>query len=367
MQPYLSRLQHLQSVLPTGTVAFIAHTNHIFYLTGFQAVTTNEREAYLVISSNSVTLFAAAFSPLPEYLDQETTLPLSLERTLRMSKVHQVIQSLHPESLLIDEEHLFLSEAKELEHQCKENSKTIPPFQAFDHQLLWDMRMFKDEHEIVHVKKAASIVREAIQDVLQSLKAGMTEKEIAFTLETTFRRLGASGPAFPTIVAFGEHAALPHYQPGDTQLQDNTSVLIDCGACVQGYNSDMTRTVWFGDTPSQEFLDVKEVVDAAYTTGVKLLRQKFSQDKEVTASDLDKAVRDFIEHKGYGQNYIHTTGHGIGLEVHEPPSIYLAHKIPLLKNMTITIEPGVYLPGKLGYRHENTIFISGQAVEELTQ
>ena len=367
MQPYLSRLQQLQSVLPPRAVALIAHTSHIFYLTGFQAITTNEREAYLVVSSSSATLFAAAFSPLPEYLEQKTTRALSVERTLRMSKVCEVMQSLHPASVLFDEEHIFFSEAKELEHQFKEHAKTTLPLQALDHQLLWNMRMFKDTHEMTHLKKAAVIVREALRDVLQRLKIGITEKEIAFRLETALRKLGASGPAFPTIVAFGEHGALPHYQPGDIPLQENTSVLIDCGACVEGYNSDMTRTVWFGDTPSQEFLEVKEVVDAAYKTGVELLRRKYSKHEGITASDLDIAVREFIDQKGYGENYIHTTGHGIGVEVHEPPSIYVTRKIPLLKHMVITIEPGIYLPGKLGYRHENTIFISNQAVEELTQ
>jgi Xaa-Pro aminopeptidase len=367
MQPYLSRLQQLQTTVQTGQVVLIAHPNHIFYLTGFQAITANEREAYFVVSSTSATLFAAAFSPLPQYLEQEKSLPLSLERTLRISKVHEVIQSLHPHTLLLDEEHLFLSEAKELEHQFKQSDTLTPPFKALDHQQLWDMRMLKDEHEMTYLKKAAVIVCETLQNVLQSLRVGITEKEIAFTIEATFRKLGADGPAFPTIVAFGEHGALPHYQPGNTPLQNNTSVLIDCGACVEGYNSDMTRTVWFGDTPSQEFLDVKQIVDTAYNTGVELLRRKYSQDQGITAADLDKAVREFIESKGYGKNYIHTTGHGIGLEVHEPPSLYLAHNTPLLKKMVVTIEPGIYLPGKLGYRHENTIFISGQAVEELTQ
>src|SRR6185369_4782244 len=136
------------------------------------------------------------------------------------------------------------------------------------------------------------------------------------------RQLGAEGPAFPTIVAFGAHATLPHHQPGATKLTSETSVLIDCGASVEGYNSDITRTVWFGKKTTPDYLKVKDIVDRAYQIGIECLQQRDLQNKTLTAKDIDVAVRGFISDAGYGNEYIHTTGHGIGLEVHEPPSVY---------------------------------------------
>lgn len=368
MHPYTQRQHSLQSTLPVGTAVLFADTSVIQYFTGFRAITATEREGYLLISHDQVQLFTAGFSPVPSHLESESLIEgFTLTRTINLTRVATAIHTSGVTSLQVDEAHLYVAEVKELQHHLIGITEQAFETTAFDYAHIWKLRMRKDDAEQGLIRKACSITHQVLDETLSSLRIGQSEQEIAIQIEHRFRELGADGPAFPSIVAFGEHAALPHYQPNNTRLESNTTVLIDCGARVAGYNGDMTRTVWFGDTPSEEFQTIQRAVDTAYRKGYALLKSRFQAAQVITAGELDTVVREHIREEGYGDAFIHTTGHGIGLDVHESPSIYQTNHLPLSESMIITIEPGVYLPGKMGYRYENTILLTSQDAEELTQ
>jgi len=367
MQIYTHRLQQLQQQLTEQQAVLLADPAALGYLTGFRILTTNEREGYLLITRTSVMLFAAAFSPLPEYLEQPI-LPqgMIVQRTLQLLAIASHLFQSQIEQLFLDENFLTITELYTLQkHLIQVGAKTT--LAAFDSQPLWNLRIQKDAQEVMLMKQAGQVVKTALDEVLSRLTIGQTEQDIASALEYRFRQLGAEGPAFPTIVAFDNHASLPHYQPGKTALAPEMAVLIDCGACVEGYNSDITRTVWFGKATSDQFKQLQQVVDAAYLKGRDFLNKMIQTHHPILARDLDEEVRSFIEQAGFGQQYIHTTGHGIGWEVHEPPSLYRTNSMQLQEQMVITIEPGIYLPGELGYRHEDTFLITSQGLEVLTQ
>ncbi|MBW7944615.1 M24 family metallopeptidase [Patescibacteria group bacterium] len=374
-QPYEHRIHTLQKQLQPRQAFLITQPADLTYLTGFQPVTHNEREGLLLVTLGNAELFAAAFSPLPLYVEEAVvtgrTLPfLKVYRTTNFTKIALSISQAKVDELILDETGIFLAESRQLQIQLEAiavDQTTPPSFTPLQRQSIWKQRTIKDEGEVKLIRKAAQIANKALAEILQTLQEDQTEKEIAHRFETKLRLLGADGPAFPTIVAFGEHATLPHHQPGDTKLTKETPVLIDCGAAVSGYNSDMTRTVWFGEHPSAEFLKVKTVVDQAYQLGLETLQQRTLEKKDLAARDIDTAVRHFITDAGYGNEFIHTTGHGIGIEVHEPPSIYQTNPELIEDNMVITIEPGIYLPKLLGYRYENTVLVTSKAPEELTK
>lgn len=368
MHLYTQRQRALQDTLAVGTAVLLADTSIINYFTGFRAITASEREGYLLLSRNKAGLFTAAFSPVPSYLE-EKILPESfvLTRTINLARVAASLHTWGITTLQTDDAHLFVAELKELKQHSSGTGEHAYETTPFDMASIWKLRMVKDEAEQRLINKACAITRQVLDETLSSLEEGQSEQEVAVRMEFRFRELGADGAAFPTIVAFGAHAALPHYQPGKTRLERNTAVLIDCGARVEGYNGDMTRTIWFGDTPSQEFQKIQAIVDSAYAAGYELLRTSFRENTTLTAGELDAAVREHIDTNGYGSAFIHTTGHGIGLDVHEPPSIYQTTPTSLTPGMVITIEPGIYLPGQLGYRFENTILLTSQDTEELTE
>jgi Xaa-Pro dipeptidase len=369
MTSYARRIQQLQTHLSPQQAVLLTQAPDLLYFTGFQVVTSNEREGFLVVTQKSATLFAAAFSPIPAYLSAQTPPDfITVHRTMNLIKIAVLIASTQVNELIIDETGIFFSEVKELQKALQEiKNNSLTTFSSLNRQWVWEQRTIKDNSEIELIRKAGQIIHQALEETLAALQKDQTEKEIANKLEQRLRELGADEPAFPTIVAFGEHATLPHHQPGNIPLSEETSVLIDCGAAVDGYNSDITRTVWFCKKVPAEFEKIKAIVDQAYQIGVDLLFQRQNRSEPLLASDIDRAVRSFIEEKGYGQYYIHTTGHGIGIDVHEPPSLYQTNNFVTHDGMVVTIEPGIYLPGKFGYRYENTFLLTSQGAEELTQ
>lgn len=375
MQPYAHRIHTLQQQLQPSQAFLLTLAADLTYYTGFRPVTHNEREGFLLVTIGSAELFAAAFSPLPAYLEESLVAQQPLEylavtRATHLARVAASIAKAKVKELIVDDTGIYSSEAKLLQAHVAstQNPQELSlPFRHLDRQLIWKQRSLKDDGELQHLRKAAQIAKQALEETLTSLRVGQTEKDVAHFFDMRLYQLGAEGPAFPTIVAFGEHATLPHHQPGHTKLTNEITVLIDCGAMVEAYNSDITRTVWFGEKPSDDFLKIKNIVDQAYKVGLEQLQLRDLEHKTLTASDIDRAVRHYITDAGYGDEYIHTTGHGIGLEIHEPPSVYQTNTQLIEDNMVITIEPGIYVPQVLGYRYENTVLVTSKAPEELTK
>lgn len=218
------------------------------------------------------------------------------------------------------------------------------PLQAQDASGVFDtLRMIKSAEEQAFLKEAGRRTSLAIAATHKRLSRGMTESEVANILEQEFRRLGVQGDG---LVQFGPSAALPHGGPGDRRLAAGNVVLIDAGCRVRGYTSDVTRTVSFG-TPSDEVRKVYAVVERAQLAGIEAVKAG------TAAETVDRAARRVIEEAGYGAFFTHRLGHGLGMDGHEPPYLVRGNAVPLIPGNTVTIEPGVYLPGKFGVRIED--------------
>jgi Xaa-Pro aminopeptidase len=225
-----------------------------------------------------------------------------------------------------------------------------------------ESRLIKSAEEIEKLRQAAILGLEGYHVILEALRPGVTEKEMVVELEIFWKRAGGSGVAFSPIVAFGENSSKPHYHPSDRVLAPNEAVLIDIGVTLDHYHSDMTRVYFFGK-PDPKVEEIYAIVKEAQARALQLCKPATS------IRDLDAAARDYITEKGFGEQFVHSLGHGIGLEVHEAPRVYKEGPdvdLQLQPGMVITIEPGIYLPGLGGVRIEDTVVITESGHLNLT-
>ncbi len=225
------------------------------------------------------------------------------------------------------------------------------------------LRMIKDADEIILLKKAAHLAYQGYQHVLSQLRIGVTEIELANALEFFWKERGARKMAFEPIIAFGANSSKPHYRCSDTPLKMNDHVLIDIGVMLSDYCSDMTRVHFFG-TPPKEIATIYPLVEEAKNRALAACRPG------MLIGELDTIARSYLTANGYANEFCHSLGHGLGLEVHEPPSIRehnKFHNLKLAAGMVITIEPGLYLPKIGGVRLEDTILITTDGYENLTK
>ncbi|MEL6498869.1 MAG: Xaa-Pro peptidase family protein [Planctomycetota bacterium] len=226
--------------------------------------------------------------------------------------------------------------------------------------LLTEMRIIKDASEISGIRAAIRLQEAAMLSTLENIGPGMTELEICAWLEWEMKTRGASGPAFGTIVGAKASGSLPHYMPGDVRTAKNTSLLIDWGAELNGYRGDMTRVFAFGRWP-KEIKEIYSIVSDAHEKAAAAIRPG------VTNRELDSIAREHITQHGYGDEFSHSLGHGIGLETHEAPGLgQLAPEIEMRPGMVITIEPGVYLPGVGGVRIEDDYAVTERGRRNLS-
>lgn len=214
------------------------------------------------------------------------------------------------------------------------------------------MAAIKSDEELKYIRKACDIAEKSWLNVLPFIKEGITEKQLAAELEYNFRKLGASGTSFDTIVAFGKNAAVPHHETGDTKLKKNQCVLMDFGCLYKGYCSDMTRTMFFGE-PDEEFEKVYLATLLAHKTAAENIKAG------ITGREADKYARDVLDSLGYGKYFTHSLGHGIGVNIHEFPTLSPRGEAVLEDGMVFSDEPGVYLNGKFGVRIEDSCYLKG--------
>jgi Xaa-Pro aminopeptidase len=216
------------------------------------------------------------------------------------------------------------------------------------------LRTVKDEAEIALLARACAITCEAFADVLSSIVPGRSERQLAVLLERAMIDHGAEAVAFDTIVASGPNGAIPHHSPGERAFAAGDLITVDCGARYGGYHADMTRTVALGD-PDGWQREIYEAVAAAQRAGVAAAMPG------ADVADVDDTARSIIEAAGHGDHFQHGLGHGVGLEVHEAPIIGYGRTGRLAKRVPVTIEPGIYLPGKGGVRIEDTLIVGAGA------
>lgn len=226
--------------------------------------------------------------------------------------------------------------------------------------LVENLRRVKDPGEVDRVAAAASAADAAFADVRPRLAEGPTERQVALELEIAMRRRGASGPSFDAIVAAGPNGAKPHHRPTDHRIRPGELVVVDFGAVVDGYCSDMTRTVCVGEPPPAQ-LRMVEVVTASQRAGVAAVRAG------VEAKRVDAACRGVIDDAGWADAFVHPTGHGVGLEIHERPRVAAGSGDELQAGDVVTVEPGVYLPSIGGVRVEDTLAVEDEGCRVLTR
>ncbi len=213
-----------------------------------------------------------------------------------------------------------------------------------------EARKIKEPEELEKIKKAAKIASDALENAINKIKEGMTESELASEVAYSMMRLGASGPSFNTIVAFGENSAIPHYSPGDKKLKKGDFVLIDYGALYNRYCSDVTRTMVFGNA-SDEQRDIYETVKEAQQKSMDAIKAGMN------GRDVDGIARSIIDEK-YPGRFIHSLGHGVGMDVHDHPALSPSYDFILKRNMVVTVEPGIYIPETGGVRIEDDVVVT---------
>ena len=217
-------------------------------------------------------------------------------------------------------------------------------------RIVEELRTVKDETEIALLARACAITSEAFGAVLTGIAPGRTEREFAILLERAMIDHGAEAPAFDTIVASGPNGAIPHHVPAGRPFGAGDLITIDCGARYGGYHADMTRTVALGE-PAAWQRDIYDLVAAAQRAGVE------AATVGTDVSVVDAAARDLIANAGHGDHFSHGLGHGVGLEVHEAPAIGYSRTGTLVDGVPVTVEPGIYLPGRGGVRIEDTLVV----------
>lgn len=226
--------------------------------------------------------------------------------------------------------------------------------------LVETMRQIKDPGEIARMAAAASIADDALALVRPRLAEGITERDIALELDFAMRKGGAEGSSFETIVASGPNGAKPHARPGDRKVAPGELVVIDFGALVDGYCSDMTRTLCVGPPASATVARMVEVVAEAQLAGVAAVRSG------ATCKEVDEACRSIIAEAGWADAFLHGTGHGVGLEIHEDPRVASTSEEVLATGQVVTVEPGVYLSDVGGVRIEDTVVVAENGCRILT-
>ncbi|MBI2031833.1 MAG: aminopeptidase P family protein [Candidatus Levybacteria bacterium] len=347
------RLDRLKSIITKNNLdaIVISSVPNIIYLTGYSGFSYFEREAFLIITSRENFLltdgrYSEAVSKVPGFNLLEISNSNSLDDVLK-------ILSKKIKRIGLEEDDVTLSEGK----RFKKYFKLHP---AKD---LVSLRTVKSEDEIKKIKIACRIGDETFSFILGKIKQGISEKEVAHQVEMFVKEKGAD-LSFPSIVAFGKNSSIPHYQTGNEKLRINNMVLLDFGVRVDNYCSDMTRTIFFGKA-DKKIKEIYNTVSTSQQLTIKQLNNLLIDKKTFEASFIDSIARNHIVKQGF-PTIPHSLGHGVGIEVHEPPRLSPRSNEILKNGMVFSIEPGIYLPNIGGVRIEDLVFIRDNKIELLT-
>ena len=326
----------------------VAANSNIEYLCGFTG-----SYGFLLISPDSAVLYTDG-----RYTTQAKTQALGVavcESTQRpLDQLISDLKKQRVQRLGVEENRISYALVQTLRRQLRRTR--IEPLNGLVEQL----RLVKTADEIRKIRRAARLNSRAFDDVCSRASAEWTEARFAAEVDFTFRSLGADGPAFETIVASGPHSALPHARARPQSITPDSLVVVDHGAILDGYNSDMTRTICFGRVGSEE----RRIFQGVYEAQKAAVDQVRSG---VKAATVDQAARKVIEALGLGDAFPHATGHGVGLEIHEQPRVGAGEQTRLTSGMVITIEPGAYVEGVGGVRIEDLLLVTKTGYEILSR
>ena len=353
MQSLLSLMaqNHLDGIAlnPGPTLKYLTDLNFHLMERPFLLIISRNGNAVLVhpelesskLHDSKIHLKGYAYGENPEKWDQVFS-----------TAIHDL--NINGKKIGIEPTHIRFLELQFLSHAAPD-SKIIAANIVLD-----NLRIKKDPSEKQNIRQAAIIAQDAMEATIPYMKPGVTEIEIAMELSIQLLRAGSEpGFAFSPAVVAGPNSAKNHTGPGDRPLQKGDLIMIDWGAKYKGYNSDLTRTFAIGEL-DLELVKIYETVQAANDQGKKTARPG------LPAGEVDKATRKIIESEGFGKYFTHRTGHGLGMEVHEPPYIYAENQNSLEEGMVFTVEPGIYLEGIGGVRIEDDVIITGSGCESLS-
>jgi Xaa-Pro aminopeptidase len=320
----------------------------LFYLTGFRGT------AGLAIFTASDSLLLVD----PRYTLQARIQGVDVEvlevKTSLLRAAHRRLSMLKRVMVGFEETHLTWAEFRILWGEAKSDARWQPAG-----RLIEELRAIKDRAEIACMRHAGKVTTQAFQEVAGKLQPGVPERDVAAEIEYRMRQHGADGAAFETIVASGPRAALPHARPSGKPLQTNEFVIFDLGATVSGYVSDMTRTLYLGN-PDRRGRSLYQSVLDAQSRALESLRPG------VRAGEVDATARRQLARHHLDTLFTHSTGHGVGLEIHERPRLAKREKKRISAGNVVTVEPGIYLEGLGGIRLEDTVLVGPQGLEILT-
>lgn len=366
------RIQQFQNKLKAKGIPMFLVSNfyNILYLTGFKGVSPNEREGYVIMTAQDIYFLTDGryLTEAQKYFQDSAVVVCLISADKRLPDWIQEIAS----SYILQE---IYFEKNDLKYSEYENLSKRMTLKGTD-KLVEQQRVIKDQSEKEKIQQACKLVDNSLSDVMKLCKISVTEKEIAWKLEQWVRGKG-NEIAFDPIVAYGSHSALPHYSPKNSseKLTENTLILIDFGVKYKDYCSDITRMFYFGKPDDglmniySNLLNIQEK-----TIDFVLLHPDENRDpNEIpdrvrddnnSLKDIDKFVRDELQ-KHKLPFMPHSTGHGVGLEIHESPSVSLHSKDTLQQGQVFTVEPGIYIPGKYGMRIEDTIYLNNHHKAEI--
>ena len=347
----MSRFRRLFEELPEGIdCALITSDVNRRYFTGMRssdgAVLAFRDKAYLIIDFRYIekarnTVTAA------EVIEQKKLYPQIAE----LLKLHNA------KNMAVESQTMTVSQFNTLK-------KTLPNVEIVGTDVLSNginsLRMVKDEAEIEYIRKAQEIAEKAFDGILGFIHEGITEREIALELDRLMLTGGAEAISFDTIALCGKNTSMPHGVPSDKKLEPGEFVLMDFGAVYNGYHSDMTRTVCLGQ-PDEEMKKVYGIVLEAQNAALS------AAHGGISGQELDGIARSIIEDAGYGDNFGHSLGHGVGLDIHERPNAAPSYRQSLETGAVVTVEPGIYIPGKFGVRIEDFVILTENGCINLTK
>jgi Xaa-Pro aminopeptidase len=335
--------------------AVITHPFNRLWLSGYRGEDSppNESAGHLVIGLHAAVLVTSRLNA--EQARQEAPAFTVYDRERELAKGDAaVLRELGARRVGIEDQAILYRDYVTLQRELGETAELV----AMD-TLIDDLRAVKSPEEIDAIARAQALTDRAFMEVVPTIRPGQTEREIAWRLEHATRALGADGLAFPIAVASGPNAALPHYRPTNRQVRPGEPIVIDMGAQVDGFCADLTRTVWIGESNERlehlfgVVLSALEAAEAGIRAGM-------------TGKDADALARQVIEEAGFGEAFTHSLGHGVGVQVHEAPSLSARSERPLEVGHVVTIEPGIYLPRWGGVRIEDLAVIEPQGLRVLT-
>ncbi len=348
-ETYAGRLARVRAKMAAKKLpAYLVTNRHDhYYLTGF----TGEDSAVLITAQKVHVISDGRFD---EAIDSECPWAAKvLRKGLLEPQIGEVCKKLKLAVVGVQPDHMTLATADELRKAAKPTRLVKAP------GIVNGLRLCKDAAELTVVGQAIKIAQDAFKATRRSIRAGQTEQELAARLEYEMQKRGATGAAFPSIVAEGPTASLPHAVPGQRKVKRGSAILFDWGAVYGFYRSDLTRMVFVGSIPPK-IRKIYGVVKAAKEEATAAIRPGMRM------CDVDAVARDYIKKAGYGKQFGHGLGHGLGLDTHEAPSLSWRSDAKLEAGMVVTVEPGIYLPGVGGVRLEDDVVVTDDGVRVLS-